>query len=132
MEKEYLSILIFGQKTFEARHLRIQKGIFKISFYLLTFLLLSITFFFCDYIQIRKKVFELNRLDQETQVYRSHIRFFSGKIEDLEKQLSKLKVFDRKIRVIANLEEKDHFIGIGGSLRSGAQEDFKRNNDGAE
>jgi hypothetical protein len=132
LEKEYLSILIFGQETFEARHLTIQKGTLKIAFYLLTFLLLSITFFFCDYIQIKKKVFELNRLDQETQVYRSHIRFFSGRIEDLEKELSKLKDFDRKIRVIANLEEKAHFIGIGGSLRSGAREDLKRKKDGVE
>lgn len=125
MDKDYFSILIFGRKTFEARHLTIKKRTFKIGLYLLAFLLLFITFLFCDYFQNRKRVFELNRLVQETEVYGAHIRFFSARIEDLEKQLSRLKDFDKKIRVIANLEERPHFIGIGGSPPSNKEQDLK-------
>ena len=125
MDKEYFSILIFGQKAFEARHLTIKKGTFKIGLYLLAFLFLFTTFLFCDYVQSKKKVFELNRLVQETEIYQAHIRFFGARIEDLEKQLSRLKDFDGKIRVIANLEERANFIGIGGSPPSSKQQDLK-------
>ena len=105
MDKEYLDILIFGHKTSKANHLRIHRKSFKIGFYLFAFAYLCTTFFFCDYIQIKKEVYKLNRLRLETQAQKSQIQFFSDRIEDLENELSKMKDFDRKIRIIANLEK---------------------------
>src|SRR5512137_1701780 len=96
------------------RHLKIHKKTLKVALYLLAFALLSTTFFFCDYIQVKKKAFELNRLRQETQTQKSQLHFFSSKIEDLEKQLSKLKDFDKKIRIIANLERGQETTSLGG------------------
>jgi murein DD-endopeptidase MepM/ murein hydrolase activator NlpD len=128
LDKDYFNILIFGQKTSKTRHLRIHKKTFKVGLYLLAFGLLSTIFFFCDYIQIRKKTFELNQLRQETQEQRSKIHFFSSKIEDLEGQLSKLKDFDKKIRIIANLEkgqEATPFMGMGGPSPSDVREKLR-------
>jgi len=129
LDKEFFNILIFGHKTSKTRHLRIRKKTVKIASYLLAFGLLSTTFFFCDYIQVKKKVFELNRLRQETHNQRSQIQFFSARIEDLEKQLSKLKDFDRKIRIIANLErgqEVAPFMGMGGPSPSDIRDKLKK------
>jgi len=89
--------------------------------YLLVFFQFSITFFFCDYIQVRKKTFLLNQLRQESQIQKSHIQLFSTKIEEVEKKLSRLKDIDQKIRVMANLERSPEtlpFIGMGGSSLS--------------
>ena len=132
MEKDYFNILIFGQKTSKTRHLRIHKKTFKIGLYLAGFGFLSTIFFFCDYIQVRKKSFELNQLRQETQEQRSKIHFFSSKIEDLERQLSKLKDFDKKIRIIANLEkgqETNSFMGMGGPSPSDVREKLRAEKD---
>lgn len=132
MEKDYFNILIFGQKTSKTRHLRIHKKTFKIGLYLLAFGLLSTIFFFCDYIQVRKKTFELSHLKLETEEQRSKIHFFSSKIEDLEGQLSKLKDFDKKIRIIANLEkghEATSFMGMGGPSPSDVREKLKGEKD---
>ena len=104
MDKDYLNILVLGHTTFGIRRLRIQKETFKILIYLLVFFQLAITFFLCDYIQVKKKTFLLNQLRQESQIQKSQIQLFSAKIEELEKKLSKLKDFDRRIRIIANLE----------------------------
>lgn len=128
MDKDYFNILIFGQKSSRSRHLRIRKKNFKIALYLIAFIFLSTTFFFCDYIQVKKKAFELSRLRQETQAQKSQIQFFSARIEDMEKQLSKLKDFDRKIRIIANLEkgqEATPFMGMGGPSPSDIREKLK-------
>ena len=117
LDKEHYSILIFGPSTSKTRHLRIAKKTFKISLYLFAFFLLSSLLLLCDYIQVKKKVFELGYLHEETQVQKAQIHFFSSKIEDLEKQVSKLKEFDKKIRIIANLEpgqETTPLVGIGG------------------
>ena len=132
MDKGYFNVLIFGQKTSKTRHLRIHKKTFKIGLYLLSFGLLSTIFFFCDYIQVRKKTFELNQLRHETQEQRSKIHFFSSKIEDLERQLSKLKDFDKKIRIIANLEkgqEPTSLIGMGGPSPSDVRDKLKAERD---
>jgi murein DD-endopeptidase MepM/ murein hydrolase activator NlpD len=128
LDKEHYNILIFGPKTSRSRHLKIRKKTFKIALYLFTFVLLSTTFFFCDYIQVKKKAFELNRLRQETQAQKSQLHFFSSKIEDMEKQLSKLKDFDKKIRIIANLErgqETTSLMGMGGPSPSDIRDKLK-------
>jgi cell division protein FtsL len=133
VDKVCFNILIFDHNTSKAQHLRIHKETLKIASYLIVFALLSTTFFFCDYIHVKKKAFELNRLRQETEARRSQIQFFSTRIEDLGKQLSKLKDFDRKIQIIANLEralETDQFIGIGGSSPSGMREKLETEKDG--
>jgi murein DD-endopeptidase MepM/ murein hydrolase activator NlpD len=132
LDKDYFNILIFGQKTSKTRHLRIHKKTFKIGLYLLAFGLLSTIFFFCDYIQVRKKSFELNRLRQETQTQRSQIHFFSSKLEDIEKELSKLKDFDKRIRIIANLEkgqETTSLMGMGGPSPSDIRERLRAEKD---
>ena len=132
LDKEYLDILIFGHKTSKANHLRIHRKSFKIGFYLFAFAYLCTTFFFCDYIQIKKEVYKLNQLRLETQAQKSQIQFFSDRIEDLENELSKMKDFDRKIRIIANLEKGQDttpIIGIGGPSPSDIREKLKREND---
>ena len=117
MDKDCLNILIFDHITFGARCLRVPKETFKILFCLLLFFHLSFIFFLCDYIQVKKKQFNLNQLRQESLDQKSQIQLFSAKIEELEKKLSKLKDFDRRIRIVANLErghEVTPFIGLGG------------------
>jgi hypothetical protein len=121
MDKDYINILVFGQPTFGTRRLRIKKESFRTGAYLLVFLQLSITFFFCDYVQVRKKTFFLNQLRQESQNQKSHIQLFSTKVKELEQRLSRLKDIDQKIRIIANLERGQEtlpFIGMGGSSSS--------------
>jgi len=121
MEKDYINILVFGHTTFGIRPLRVKKETFRIAAYLLIFLQISVTFFFCDYVQVRKKTFQLNQLRQESQIQKSHIQLFSTKIKELENKLSRLKDINYRIRIIANLErgrETLPFIGMGGSSPS--------------
>jgi len=127
MEKEYFNILIMGHTTFGIRRLRIRKERLKIGVYLFAFLILSVTFFFCDYVQVRKKTYLLNQLRQEAQIRNSHIQLFAAKVEGLEKKLTKLKGFDKTIRTIANLEggeKTTSFIAMGGSPSSRIQRTF--------
>ena len=115
MDQDHITILIFGHKTSKTRHLKFRKKTIKIGLYLLAFAILSVTFFFCDYIQVKKKAYEVAQLRQQTEIQRSQIHFFSSKIEEMEKQISRLKEFDKRIRIIANLEkgqDSTPFIGI--------------------
>jgi murein DD-endopeptidase MepM/ murein hydrolase activator NlpD len=132
LDKEYFNILIFAHKTAKTRQLRISKKTFKIIGYLFTVVLLFAIFFLCDYIQVKKKHFELNQLHQEMQAQESQIQFYSSRIGDLEKQISKLKDFDKKIRIFANLErgqETPPSMGMGGPSSSDIRERLKMEKD---
>ena len=135
MDKDYLNILVFGHTTFGIRCLRIKKETFKILFCLFVFFQLSITFFLCDYIQVKKKTFFMKQLRQESQIQKSQVQLFSAKIEELEEKLSKLKQIDMRIRTIANLErghEEIPFFGMGGPSSFVAQEKLKEEPKGNE
>ncbi len=132
MDQDHITILIFGHKTSKTRHLKIRKKTIKIGFYLFAFAILSVTFFFCDYIQVKKKAYEVARLRQQTEIQRSQIHFFSSKIEELEKQVSKLKDFDKRIRIIANLDKSQDstpVMGLGGPSPSDLREKLKGEKD---
>jgi hypothetical protein len=116
MDTSQLNILIFGHTDFGTKGVSIRKEMFKILSCLLIFLQFSFTFFLCDYIQLKKKNFLLNHLRQESLAQKSEIHFFSAKIEELENKIARLRVLDKRIRVIANLErgqETIPFIGMG-------------------
>ena len=133
MEKEYFNILIFSQETSQASHLKIRKDAIKIASSLLVFILLFTTFLIFDYIQVKKKTFSLNQVRQEVDVQRFQMQLLATQIETLEEQLSKMKDFDRRIRVIANLErgqETIPFIGMGGISTPNTQGKLKPEKDG--
>ncbi len=135
MDKDYLNILVLGHTPFGIRRLRVKKESFRIGVYLLVFFQLAITFFLCDYIQVKKKNFLLDQLRQESQIQRSQIQVFSANIEELEKKLSKLRNVDKRIRTIANLErghEAIPFIGMGGLSPSVARAKSKEESKGSE
>jgi murein DD-endopeptidase MepM/ murein hydrolase activator NlpD len=132
LNREYFDILIFGQKMSKANHLRIHRKTFTIGFCLFALVYFCSIFFCYDYIQIKKEVFALNRLRLEMQAQKAQIQSFSDRIKDLETHLSRLKDFDRKIRIITNIkkgEETATIMGIGGPSPTDIREKLKREND---
>ncbi len=133
MERDYLNVLVFGHTTFGTKRLRIRKETLKVAVYLLAFLQLSITFFLCDYVQVKKRQLDLNQLRQESQVQRAQIQAFSTKIEEVEEKLLKLKHIDQRIRTIVNLDgnrDTPPFIGIGGPSPHPAPEKLTKATEG--
>ena len=104
VDNVYFDILIFDHTTSKTRRLRIHKETFKIATYLLAFAFLSITLFFFDYIQVKKKTPEIYRLRQELNTQMSQIQLFSAGIEHLEARLLKLNHLDGRIQKKANLQ----------------------------
>ena len=133
MEREYISILFFGHHNSRTRQLKISKKSLKILLHLSALTLLVAIFFLSDYIQVKKRAFDVYRLRQEMKGQTSQIHFFLAKVEELERQLSGLKDFDRKTRIIANLERRGQetapLMGIGGPSPSDIREKLKERED---
>ncbi len=81
-----------------------------VSFVLLTALLTV------DYVHVRRELIELDRLRVETDEQRGQILDYSDRMETVQEKLTQISQFDRKLRVITNLDSADPYPlpGIGG------------------
>jgi murein DD-endopeptidase MepM/ murein hydrolase activator NlpD len=90
----------------------------KLILFLIPIFFILLGYFSFDYVIMRQNVKELSRLREETQLQRSQMHFFSEKIGNLEKKIAGMREFDRRLRLLANLEGSEEntrrFFGVGG------------------
>lgn len=80
-------------------------------------LFLTVSFFIYDYTRLKLKSYEDQVLRKENIEQKLQLQTFSTKMSDLELQINKLRQFDRKLRIITNLEPpvgQGQYLGIGG------------------
>jgi murein DD-endopeptidase MepM/ murein hydrolase activator NlpD len=81
-------------------------------------ILLGFSYTFFDFISLRGDVIELDRLKRQNTSQRTQLQWFAVQINDLKDNLSSLNAFDRKLRIIANLQSPapyNRLSGMGGS-----------------
>lgn len=118
MGGDFYNILIFHKQASAIRRYRLPRLLAKLILFLIPIFFISLGYFAFDYIIMRQQVAEFDRLCEETQLQRSKIHFFSEKIGDLEKKIAGMSEFDRRLRILANLEGSEEqtrkLFGVGG------------------
>jgi murein DD-endopeptidase MepM/ murein hydrolase activator NlpD len=79
-------------------------------------LVLGIVAMSVDYLRVRLAVSELDRMRVETRSQRDQLETYASRIEELSQNLTSLRRFDHKLRVITNLDPGDGLpvTGLGG------------------
>jgi murein DD-endopeptidase MepM/ murein hydrolase activator NlpD len=115
---DFYNVLIFSKKASAIRRYRLPRPLAKLILFLIPIILILLGYFSFDYVIMRQNVTELSRLQEETQLQRSQIHLFSEKISALEKKIAGMREFDRRLRILANLEGSEEntrrFFGVGG------------------
>ena len=70
-----------------------------------------------DYVRVRSNLYELERLRVETREQRDQIQKYAEKMEAISTKLARIDGFERKLRIITNLDPADPLPlpGIGGT-----------------
>ena len=70
-----------------------------------------------DYVRVRSNLYELERLRTETREQRDQIQDYAQKMELISTKLARIDGFERKLRIITNLDPADPLPlpGIGGT-----------------
>jgi murein DD-endopeptidase MepM/ murein hydrolase activator NlpD len=76
-----------------------------------------------DYVRVRRNVSELDRLRHETAEQREQLLTYAKQIEEISGELTRVSTFERKLRVIANLDPGDPLPlpGVGGPQGEGLE-----------
>lgn len=82
-------------------------------------LILIMMYFTYDYIHIRREQVELKHLKQQNAEQKKQIDGLFTKVDQFASKMEELKQFDKKIRIMANLEtrrDREQLLGIGGPV----------------
>ena len=84
---------------------------------ILSIFILVCIYFAVDYIYIQTEKVELAKLRKQTKDQKAQIEGLVAKVDHFSAKMEELRQFDKKIRIIANLEnkkDKEQVLGIGG------------------
>ena len=119
MGKRYLTILVLSNDTSKTRQLKIPVGLYKFLRNSLIVLLILFGYVCYDYTGMMVKNLELDEVKKENVAQRVELDDFSRKFGEVESQLARLRVFDQKLRIIANIESPEEddrkSMGMGGT-----------------
>lgn len=119
MRKGFYTILVIPQKKSSIRKISVSGNFLKFISLMLFLCILSIGYFSYDYFKIRDKVDELAELKELSSSQKKHIDMLGGKVAEFGKKMTELKQFDKKIRIITNLEDEiddSNLLGMGGPI----------------
>ncbi len=117
MKKNYYTFLIIPQKESSIRKFSLSSTFVKLASFAALVLVLSLVYFVWEHVENVGKIEELNRLRQVNAVQREQIDLLAGKVGEFEQKLSALRQFDKKLRIITNLDNKgenSQLLGVGG------------------
>ncbi len=81
---------------------------------------LVMAFMVYDYVKLRGDSVDLYRLKRENAAQKIDLQGFSSRVHNLEAQMARLEIFDKKLRIIAHIEPEGKYAantgvkGIGG------------------
>lgn len=130
MKKRYLTLFVLTNDASKTKQFKLPVNVLKAAAGAFAALFVVFAFVVFDYARLKGNAIELNRLKNETTAQKIELQGLSGKIRGMEAELSKLNVFDRKLRIIANIEKPkaagrpDALLGLGGDSSKDADEYF--------
>ena len=121
-----ITFFVLSSAGSPSRRLTISRGFLSFVAILLIAGAVGVGWVVYDYLQIRQAVSDSNRLDrelsarlEEVRTQRKQIHNFAMRINELKAELVALNDFEKKIRIIANIEkspEHKGLFGVGGSI----------------
>jgi murein DD-endopeptidase MepM/ murein hydrolase activator NlpD len=99
--------MIIPEKAKGVKSIRIPVGIVRSISFFIALLLILITIFAYDYWKILQQVYENKHLTLENRQLKEQIQLFQLKMNSLSDDLSRINLFERKLRVITGLESNN-------------------------
>ncbi|MBW2005499.1 MAG: M23 family metallopeptidase [Deltaproteobacteria bacterium] len=121
MASKKTTILFLPRGLHKVRKITISRGAMFTLLFFIFIILLSVSWFTTDYIKIKTKIPELQYLKKENRVQKTQIIALTKKINHINQNMVKLQKFERKLRVMTNLEpskQHDQLLAVGGSNAS--------------
>ncbi len=99
-----LTVFFMTNDSQAPRRFKLNMGAARVLAAAAVVLSIATAFVFYDYIQLRGDSKEFYRLKRENATQKIELQSFSSRIRDIESQMARLEIFDKKLRIIAHIE----------------------------
>lgn len=127
MPSTKVTLLIVPQNTSKVKQVKCSRALIGlISFFILSSLV-GISFLAHDYFTLKRTLPSRRSLARDVANQRAQIQAYAEKIHALNTQMTALHDFEKKIRVIANIEapaDQEAVFGIGGATGDDSEDDL--------
>ena len=120
-KRESYTVMILPNPTSKTYRFSVSKKNVKIALSATVAGLLLLVVFVIQYFHMVGNIWELTLLRQETQTQKSKIEVFTRTVDNLQRQMERLKEFDVKLRMITDLSvpaDAKRYLGVGGETDS--------------
>ncbi len=117
MSKKKYTIMILPDETTRVRKYSLPRTMVRGSLVLFTICILGLGYLVTDYYSVKRMVAELDRLRLEARQQQQQLVTFAKSFDDLQGEMTRLRQFDMKLRVMADLDGvvyPEQIMGIGG------------------
>ncbi len=114
--KKY-TIMILPDETTRVRKYRLPRMVVRGGLILTALFVVGLGYLVTDYVGVKRTVTELERLRMEARQQRQQLVTFAKSIDDIQGEMGRLRQFDMKLRVMADLDGvvyPEQIMGIGG------------------
>ncbi|MFQ5428023.1 MAG: M23 family metallopeptidase [Thermodesulfobacteriota bacterium] len=109
-----LTVFFMTNDSQDPRRIKIKMGAARALGVGAVVLSIAMTFVFYDYIKLRGDSREFYRLKRENASQKIELQSFSSRIRDIESQMARLEIFDKKLRIIAHIDPDTKVVSNAG------------------
>ncbi len=118
LKLKYITILLLPNDSTNVKQFRIPRFFLYVFLFFIPFIAAYIFWVIGDYKDVKAKVPEIVTLQKQNEQQKVQLTYLGQRIERINQKMSELNEFDRKLKIMTNLEEsagQGPFIGVGGS-----------------
>jgi len=115
---KYITILLLPNDSTNVKQFRIPRFFLYMFLFFIPFIAAYIFWVIGDYKDVKAKVPEIASLQKQNEQQKVQLTYLGQRIERINQKMSELNEFDRKLKIMTNLDEsagQGPFIGVGGS-----------------
>jgi len=115
---KYITILLLPNDSTNVKQFRIPRFFLYMFLFFIPLIAAYIFWVIGDYKDVKAKVPEIASLQKQNEQQKVQLTYLGQRIERINQKMSELNEFDRKLKIMTNLEEsagQGPFIGVGGS-----------------
>jgi murein DD-endopeptidase MepM/ murein hydrolase activator NlpD len=117
VNKKKYTIMILPDETTRVRKYRVPRSMVRGLLVAIAVVIFGLGYLVTDYYGVKKMVAELDRLRLEARQQQQQLVTFAKSFDDLQGEMTRLRQFDMKLRVMTDLEGvvyPEQIMGIGG------------------
>ena len=103
----YFTVMLVPERGRGVHSFKIPKILFHASVFTIVVFIFVLSILIYDYWAILNKVYENRHLSIENQQLKEQIQLFNMKIHTLTEDIDRIKIFEKKLRIISGIEQTD-------------------------